>query len=236
MEIKFPFTEEIAVRFDTLYQWLNRRYRLQETTVQVAGQTFRLFTIPEVDAVIDRILETSEKPDEEIPYWAELWPSAVALAEFLPRHASLKNKQVLELGSGLGLVGILAGKLGARITLSDYLDDALRICELNWIFNFGTLPSLLQLDWRTPHTGEKFEVILASDVAYERRMFWPLITTFQTVLEEQGIIYLSEPNRPLAKNFFNMLREEGFSFEKYLQPVSYRGKEITISIYTIHKS
>lgn len=53
------------------------------------------------------------------------WFAGVALAQYLAVHSDMvKNKSVLELGSGVGLVGIMAAKLGARkVFLTDFGAD-----------------------------------------------------------------------------------------------------------------
>ena len=50
------------------------------------------------DALLD---EEAFEHEEFLPYWAELWPSAIALARVLARRP-LTGRRVLELGCGLG--------------------------------------------------------------------------------------------------------------------------------------
>ncbi len=60
-------------------------------------------------------------PDERIPYWAELWPSSLALSRFLEGRPDLvRGKVCLDLGCGLGLTGIVAGLLGGRVIGLDH--------------------------------------------------------------------------------------------------------------------
>jgi predicted nicotinamide N-methyase len=52
----------------------------------------------------------------------KLWDAAVILSRFLFENASLvKDKRVLELGSGCGLVGIVCGHLTRELVFSDYV-------------------------------------------------------------------------------------------------------------------
>ena len=55
---------------------------------------------------------------EEAPYWAELWPSARALAEAVATR-DVRGLRVLEVGSGLGLPALVAAAHGADVTASD---------------------------------------------------------------------------------------------------------------------
>lgn len=49
-----------------------------------------------------------------------LWPSAVILARWLCHHPYLlDNKDVVEIGAGLGLVGLAAAHFAARVLLTD---------------------------------------------------------------------------------------------------------------------
>ena len=64
---------------------------------------------PEPEALID---EEAFADDEFMPYWAELWPSGLALAQALP--ARLAGLRVVELGCGLGVPSLVAAARGAR--------------------------------------------------------------------------------------------------------------------------
>lgn len=41
------------------------------------------------------------------------------LSAYIARRGSLKGRNVLELGSGTGLVGLVSGELGARVWITD---------------------------------------------------------------------------------------------------------------------
>jgi predicted nicotinamide N-methyase len=63
------------------------------------------------EALID---EGAFERDEFLPYWAELWPAATALAAALP--AQLGGVRVVELGCGLGVPSLVAAARGAEVT------------------------------------------------------------------------------------------------------------------------
>jgi predicted nicotinamide N-methyase len=233
MDINLPFTHDVAYRFDSLFQWLNRKYQLEQSEETIYGETYPFSRIKNIDEVLKQVLEESPFPNDHAPYWSEFWPSAAALAQFISREVDLEGKNGIELGCGMGLVGIVAHRHGAEVVLSDIEEDALRLAELNWIVNFMELPPVARLDWRNPGLNRKFQLILASDVAYERRLFWPLIDTFQQLLAPGGKIFLSEPNRPIAVEFFKMLEENGFKYQKFSEKIEYNRKEIAVSVYRI---
>ena len=89
------------------------------------------------------------------------------------------------------------------------------------------------LDWRTPDPGKKYDIIVASDVVYERRFFEPLINLFKTYLRKDGQIILAEPNRNIARSFFGKLLLSGFYYSVVDKYVTQLNKNVKISIYSI---
>lgn len=52
------------------------------------------------------------------PYWAEIWASALAVAQVIAADSSLvKGKSIAELGSGLGVAGLAAAKQGSFLSV-----------------------------------------------------------------------------------------------------------------------
>src|SRR5579862_9849176 len=82
--------------------------------------------------------------DERLPYWAELWPSSLALATSLPPAPG----RLLELGCGLGLVSSVALSSGWDVVATDYYEDALFFTQLNALAIARTYPDTRLVDWR----------------------------------------------------------------------------------------
>ncbi len=172
---------------EALAEELARRYDLLAHTVPVGAQTFSLLTVRDTNRLVDAIDPEAFAADERLPYWGELWTSAIALAEWCLRTPWEPGASVLELGCGLGLVGIAAAGAGAHVTMTDYEEDALRFARCNAARN---LPAevvrerlcFTLLDWRTPPLGKTYDVILGADIVYERRFFLPLLSLFDRLL------------------------------------------------------
>jgi predicted nicotinamide N-methyase len=142
------------------------------------------------DALLD---EDAFARDEFLPYWAELWPAATALAVALPDVAGLR---VVELGCGLGLPSLVAAARGADVTASDWAEDAVELLRENAARNGLALRAEVR-DWREPWP-ERFDVVIAADVLYERRNVEPLL---ERLRELAPIAYVGLAGRPYEAEF-----------------------------------
>lgn len=205
--------------------------------IVLAGNSFLLQRVKNIDDLLDVITDDAFNVDERLPYWAELWPSARALTEYILGNASLcKGKKVLELGCGIGLTTMAVYKAQpAEFTATDYEQAALDSTRSNFRLNKISPPRLKILDWRSPAIDEKFEVIVASDIAYEQRFFEPLVNLFDTLLQPTGEIILAEPNRQIAQSFFGKLTMAGYQLKSTIKVIEQGGKNIRVNIYRISK-
>ena len=101
--------------------------RFVEETVELAGRALTLLRPASADELID---EEAFDEEEFLPYWAELWPSGVALARAVGA-LDLRSSRVLELGAGLGLPSLAAALGGADVLATDWADDAVELLRLN---------------------------------------------------------------------------------------------------------
>ena len=212
-------------------QWIEER-------IKIAGQHFILKRVKNLDELVDKISNELFNEDERLPYWAELWPSAQALTEYiLQSPEKFRRKDILELGCGMGLTTMALSQLKPKSLLAtDYEEAALQNTEKNFVLNnFSRHPGLQLLDWRNPQLDKAYEVIVASDVAYEQRFFQPLIDLFKNYLAENGRVILAEPNRTIARTFFGKLALAGFDFETTDKFVVQDRNTIKVTIYEIFK-
>lgn len=219
---------------------LQTRYTFEKVSLEVAGETFVLYLVGDVDALLEELLakgaEHEDVLDERIPYWAELWHSAIAMAELIIADDRFNPQtKVLELGCGLGLSGIAAGRKGCEVSLSDYLPEAIQMAELGWLENLGTPAQTAIIDWRDIDPSLKVDWVLAADVAYEERNFEPLRMALQSLLKPGVKALLTEPGRAIAKPFLTSLEKIGFSVLRSSRKVKWKGTENTIGIYEISK-
>jgi predicted nicotinamide N-methyase len=142
-------------------------------------------------------------PDVLIPYWAEIWPSSRAIAARLEQEGALSGRTVLDLGCGLGLAGIAAGRLGGRVTFADNHPDALAFARRNAVEAGLRDAEFLHVDWRFPQWARPFDRVLGADVIYDRAEHEPIADLLEILLADGGTAWLGEPNRESAKAFLN---------------------------------
>jgi predicted nicotinamide N-methyase len=195
------------------------------------GLTIELLRVADVDTLLDRLPKIQFRPDERLPYWADLWPSSLALANYLWKAVEVRALEVLELGCGLGLVGIMACRKGGVVTFTDYEADALAFTRYNACRNDCPRAIVRYLDWHAPTLSQTYALIIASDVLYERANFHPLLHILQTALGPDGYFILAEPNRPVARAFFRLLRDHSFQYARSTERVTVSGEPHEVSIY-----
>ena len=189
---------------------------LRVDRVELPGTIESLLISRPVD--FDRLIDdAAADPEQNLPYWAELWPSGVALAAKIARDPSIvRGRRVLELGCGLGVTAVAALRAGADLLVTDYSPEALALCSLNALDQAGTQPKTLRVNWRDPDpalhaaASDGFPVVVAADVLYERRDVDPLLALAERVVAPGGELWLAEPGRPPAARFLESIGARGW--------------------------
>lgn len=177
---------------------LGRRFRVVAITVTLGGRAVELLRPENSDALIT---EEDYVRDERLPYWADLWPSALILAEHLAARDG-RGKSVLELGCGIGLVAFAAAHAGFAVTATDYYDDALAFTSVNVARNGRSPLTVRMIDWRAlPDDLGRFDLVVASDVLYEARYPGLIASVLAQTLAPGGTALIADPGRVAAPDF-----------------------------------
>jgi predicted nicotinamide N-methyase len=183
--------------------------------IVVAGLDLEIERPPDAERLID---ECAFERDEYLPYWAELWPSGVAMAHHV---AALDpaGARVVELGCGLALPSLVAAALGANVTALDWSPDAIRQLRTNAERNRLTVDAVVA-DWRDPQpvAAQRFDVVLAADVLYEERNAAPLLDLLPRLLATRGTAYVADPGRRHARPFLDAVAGAGWTVDAIADP------------------
>ncbi|THH04703.1 hypothetical protein EW146_g10113 [Bondarzewia mesenterica] len=153
------------------------------------------------------------------------WPAGEVLARYLARRGprALAGKNVLELGSGTGLVGLVAALLGARVCITDQA-PLIPLIHRNVALN-RLSPSLCipaELNWGDPLPASlprPLHLILAADCVYFEPAFPLLVHTLTQLVPtptppdlnahapDPEILFCYKKRRKADKRFFALLKK-----------------------------
>jgi predicted nicotinamide N-methyase len=183
---------------------------LVEDDIDLGDVALRIRRPPDAEALIS---EEAFEREEFLPYWAELWPSGVALARHVAGlGAGLAGARVLELGCGLGLPSIAAARAGAEVVSTDWSVDALALLRDNAARNAVEL-ELVEARWSDHALFAglgRFDLVLAADVLYERRNVAEVTALLAVVLTPGAQLVLCDPGRLHAAAFLTGAVERGY--------------------------
>ncbi|MDX2100179.1 MAG: methyltransferase domain-containing protein, partial [Leptolyngbyaceae cyanobacterium bins.59] len=219
----------------TLQERLARNYELAERDYPIGDRTLKIFHVANNFELLDRIDPQEFEQDERLPYWAEVWPASIALAEWVLSHPNHFQTRCLELGSGVGVVSVAAALAGATLLTTDYFSDALDFARLNAAVNQVTIEPYL-LDWREITLTESFDCILAADVLYEARNHRPILQAIDRLLAPTGTAYLGDPQRSIAQPFSRLAQEFSFRVERTTVTVAWEGRSLPVDLYQLTRN
>lgn len=209
---------------------LRAEFDVVDGEVTAGPETVRLLRPARADMLIS---EEDFARDERLPYWADIWPSSTVLAAHVGAQAG-EGRRYLELGCGLGLVCAAAASAGFDVTASDYYDDALRFTQFNVLRHAGVLPATRNLDWRDlPEDLPRYDVVVASDVLYERPYAELVAGVLARTLAPEGEAWVADPGRIAVGLFLDECARRGLQMERAVQ-VPYEDGEIRQTI-TLHR-
>ena len=183
---------------DALVVALTRRFRTSIEDATVDEHTFSILKPANSD---DLIREEDFVKDERLPYWADVWPSSIVLAEKL-LELDGSGRTAIELGCGVGLSTLAATTAGFDVLATDYYEDALDVTRANVFRNLGTTARTRLVDWRhLPDDLGTFDLLFASDVLYEKEYAELLPVILRGLLTPDGIALIADPGRVAAPIF-----------------------------------
>ncbi len=240
---------------------IERRYALVDTSFTFGSLTLPFTRVANPDRVLDEVAAEEDRLERvsgvrapadqlHLPYWAELWDSAIGMGQWLARNrderggmrdgqdvrlspihpSSLRPhpwSSVLDLGCGMGLAGTVAAALGAQVLFADLEPPALLFARLNslpWRERVRTR----RLDWRTDQLANRFDLILGADILYERKQWDYLEPFWRAHVVPQGTVLLGEPGRQTGDLFVEWIAQRGWRLTRHAEKVETRQQPIRL--------
>lgn len=130
-----------------------------------------------------------------------VWPGAVLMNNYLSNNTEiLEGKSIIELGSGIGITGILCSKFCHEIVLTDHNDEVLDIIKKNMELvslsscENSAILSAEKLEWGNCNQireiiekhSSGFDLILGADICFQQSSVPLLFSTVAKLFEIQG--------------------------------------------------
>jgi predicted nicotinamide N-methyase len=190
---------------------LSEALDLVDEPVTLGGHELAVLRPRDSEALLD---DEAFEREEFLPYWAELWPSGLALARHVATQP-LRGRTVLELGCGLALPSLAAALGGARVLATDWSPDAVELAAVNARRNGIALETAV-VSWARPDvlvSRAPWHLVLAADVLYERRNVSLLFDLLPRLVGDTGEVLIADPGRPPAPEFVRRAGEAGWRLD-----------------------
>jgi predicted nicotinamide N-methyase len=161
------------------------------------------------DEFLEQLEQTTVTAQEVDPYWAELWPASLPMARLIHASSWAPNEKAIELGCGIGVVGLAALLAGLDVTFTDRVELAVATAVENAHRNGFTGARGLVLDWAQP-PQQQYPIIIASDVLYDRELHSPLLGAIKALLADGGECWIGDPGRSATNAFLDQIASTDF--------------------------
>ncbi|VVA37559.1 PREDICTED: N-lysine methyltransferase [Prunus dulcis] len=130
-----------------------------------------------------------------------VWPGAMLLNDYLSKNAELlQGCTVLELGSGVGITGILCSRFCSKVVLTDHNEEVLKILKKNIELHASSENSKCcsglvaeKLEWGNSEQighilqtySDGFDLILGADICFQQSSICLLFDTVEKLLRNR---------------------------------------------------
>ncbi len=190
------------------------RYRYQ--TLEVGELELHVRTLRDIHQFSDALGEAERLgiSSSMWPLFGLIWNSGEFLAELMASH-DIAGKRILEVGCGIGLASLVLNQRGADITAMDIHPEAEAFLQENTRINRHRPIPFVRNGWadECPELG-LFDLIIGSDLLYERSHVPPLSAFFDQHAANGAEIILVDPGRGHHAPFSKRMVVLGFSHEQ----------------------
>ena len=210
--------------------------------VSACGRLWVLHRPADLESLWEAMTEDTFTDDERLPYWVELWPASLGLAEWLHTNQKrIAGKVCLDLGCGLGFTALVASWLGAKVIGMDYERDALAFARKNTEVNQVPSPLWAVMDWRTPALrAQSCDFIWGGDIMYEHRFVEPVFAFLNHSLAEGGVVWVAEPARNVYTAFQDILARHNWQsrcvVQEQVEPLHVQKSLVSVNLWELTRA
>jgi predicted nicotinamide N-methyase len=215
---------------------VRRRFDTELVRYPVGRFTIDLCQISDPVKLADKLCTKKLGGNDNVPYWAQIWPASIALARFIAKQKLPPGLPALELGCGTGLAGVAAAMAGAHVTFTDYKAETLPLARANHMINLGDFGSAAVLDWREPARRASSKLLIASDVLYDIDLAEPLVETIDSTLTTGGTLWMAHPGREAAELAVELLEERGYQHNIHMEEMEHEGRPLEVWVHVFRRT
>jgi predicted nicotinamide N-methyase len=221
-----------VAELDRIMAEITAKYPVEVVPLNIGGKTLRVIQFKDLGAYIETLVDSEPVACLDLPFWAKVWESGFVLAHFLGRQPVVAGRRILEIGAGIGIVGVYAALCGHDVTITDNNGDALLFARGHTLLNGCPHVPVRHLDWRTPELDRPYDMIVGADVVYDRRSYGDLVRFLKAALAPDGIVFLAKNEQFQARAFLAALTEN-FEFKQSVQTIRSEDRIQQISLFAI---
>lgn len=146
----------------------------------------------------------------------KLWEGAIVMVRYLLAHCEkYESKSLLDVGAGMGVVGISAAAfLDADVLMLDYLEPVIELCQKNIeanqeAFVEDRIPKVQYLDWNRPDNfdfDQHYDLIVGCELVYSITHSEQLVSFLSKALKPNAELLLMIPTcRAYGPEFMDAL-------------------------------
>ncbi|XP_065368490.1 electron transfer flavoprotein beta subunit lysine methyltransferase-like [Calliphora vicina] len=181
---------------------ISREHLTPEIPLYLITPECRLFHEPQLD-VENRIFEND-------PFWAFYWPGGQAISKFVLENPEMvKDKSVLDVGSGCGATSIAAIMKNAKYAVANDIDDAAGYAALlNAKLNKINMEKLQTSSDNLIGCDVSEDIIFIGDLFYDEEIAEILLPWLHKCSNEGKLIFIGDPGRHgLTENRLNFMKK-----------------------------
>jgi 2-polyprenyl-3-methyl-5-hydroxy-6-metoxy-1,4-benzoquinol methylase len=167
--------------------------------------------------------------DNDPKYWEELWKSdnyeindgnKELIHEIIKYN--IKNKKIIEIGSGRGIDAIDLARLGAEVYVLDYIEEALQITKKLADKENVNLKYILADARKITYENNYFDIVYHAGVLEHFTEPLPLLKEQYRILKKDGMIFVSVPQKftlyTIRKQFLQLFNRWFAGWETQFSP------------------